>query len=185
MIIDFVENCQEKIKTDRQAIDLIGDLIPLVREFLAHSNEWLDRTQLIYKEESFTRNVLYADQTLGVFLVTWPIQQVSAIHDHNNTWGIMSVIDGQVLEEEYSVSLQTENQFKVKKRRCAHLLPETIVSFVSEPNLYLHKMGNLSDQPALSLHVYGSALENYYIYDEETGERHLSNSPSNEMNFVQ
>ncbi len=176
MINQFIQTCQKKINKYSADFTLIDEILPAFQEFLKQSEHWLDHSKLQYNAKGFMRNILHSEEDIGLFVVTWNALQCSPIHDHNKTWGLMGVLKGQLYEEEYSMTPTTvdaikNEQYQLTKKKLSCLKAGAVTAFLSTPNRYIHRMGNPYETPALSLHLYGSALNTYYLYSEKTGEK--------------
>ena len=100
-------------------------------------------------------------------LIVWPPDYATPIHDHDGLWGMEFVLDG-VLEVE---------SFRLSPRPPIHLTPNhTLMAGVGDHVAfsdadYAHRCRNLSrNRQALSLHVYGGALNTYRSFHHHEGQ---------------
>lgn len=115
----------------------------------------------------YRRMALRQAETAGdyaVLLIAWPAGHATPIHDHDGLWGIELVLDGV---------LQVES-FAMEVAPALRLVPRDVVPLgigdhtTFSDRDYAHRCRNLSAQrPALSLHVYGGALQRYGAYDQD------------------
>ncbi len=97
---------------------------------------------------SYARTRLYEGRNFNIYLMSWAPGDFTAIHSHGLTdWGAVVFFSG-VSHRLYEV---TETHITLKD---ASSVPEGLVAPVNG-NL-VHAMGNLSELPAMSLHIYGS-----------------------------
>ncbi|MBE8215733.1 MAG: hypothetical protein HAW62_05350 [Endozoicomonadaceae bacterium] len=178
MIDQFIKLCQKNIHEKSDQFALIQTLIPHFQDFIKQADQWLDYTVLEYNSDGCMRNILCSEDNLGLFVMTWSSSKSSPVHDHADTWGIMSVLEGCLCEEEYYFKspLQDDrlhNDLILKKRKLTYLIEGSMTAFIPQPESYTHCMKNMTEKPGLSVHLYGSALKKYYLYDEITSKREL------------
>lgn len=119
----------------------------------------------------------------------------SPIHDHSGSHCLMKVIDGQLTETTYTWPSKaiidcangsdSEKDFdqKVPSGHCMKVAAENIlecnqVTYISD-TIGLHRVGNKTDKPAVSLHLYTPPYNTCQLFDEQTGKCH----PSAKCNF--
>ena len=102
--------------------------------------------------ESYRRHLLAADPhgRYAVAALAWMPGQASPVHAHR-TWCGYAVLDGTLSETVYEWN---------EPRQCAsetrsHPRASGAVSFVRAGRGGIHQLGNGSDAPAVSLHIYG------------------------------
>jgi len=96
--------------------------------------------------------------SLQVFV--WPAGTRTMIHDHSS-WGAYACAAGTVFEERYE-RLDDGSKFEhARLKEAWHLFwsPEDGASTVLPGNGGIHRVGNLSDETAVSVHLYGPRLE--------------------------
>ncbi|MGN6739462.1 cysteine dioxygenase [Dyella sp.] len=97
----------------------------------------------------------------AVLLIAWPPGHATPIHDHDGLWGIELVLDGVLQVEAFSIAL--DPSLRLVPRETAPLGVGDHARFSDRD--YAHRCRNLSAQrPALTLHVYGGALDRYRTY---------------------
>ena len=105
------------------------------------------------------RRYLVSDSAIAHYsavLIAWPPGHRTPIHDHDGLWGIELVIDGAIAVEEYRRASTT--QLRLERTVMLGIGDATAFSH----NAYVHACRNLSaTRSALSLHIYGGALETY------------------------
>ena len=102
--------------------------------------------------ESYRRHLLAADPhgRYAIAALVWMPGQASPVHAHR-TWCGYAVLDGALSETVYEWN---ESQQRASETRS---LPRArgAVSFVRAGYSGIHRLGNASDAPAVSLHIYG------------------------------
>jgi len=111
--------------------------------------------------DSYGRKLLYQGDRFEVMVMTWLPGDMSAIHDHGHTqWGAVQVFG----PAEHAAFRIEEGVMSTLSRQT--FAPGTVVGVSHE---LVHQMGNRSDAPFLSLHVYGHAQP----IDSVTGDARL------------
>jgi Cysteine dioxygenase type I. len=104
----------------------------------------------------------------AVLLIAWPPGHATPIHDHDGLWGIELVLDGVLQVESFAIAVTPSLQ--LVPRQTTPLGIGDHAAFSDRD--YAHRCRNLSVQrPALTLHVYGGALERYRAYDRDAAGR--------------
>jgi predicted metal-dependent enzyme (double-stranded beta helix superfamily) len=102
--------------------------------------------------DSYRRHLLAADP-LGRYAIAalvWQPGQASPVHAHH-TWCGYAVVEGRLSETvfEWDDAQQRANALRTQARK------RGAVSFVRGGRGAIHRLGNCSDAPAVSLHIYG------------------------------
>ena len=157
------------------------------------------------KSRSYTRNLV--DEGNGhynLMIICWNEGRSrychyglisSPIHDHSGSHCLMKVIDGELTETIYSWPTKMKNDVgcgsdsekdfdqKVPWGQCMKVstektLPCNQVTYISDA-MGIHRVGNMTDRPAVSLHLYTPPYSTCHLFDEQTGNCH----PSAKCNF--
>jgi predicted metal-dependent enzyme (double-stranded beta helix superfamily) len=101
---------------------------------------------------SYTRHLLAADPRgrYAVAALVWMPGQASRVHAHH-TWCGYAVIEGTLTEGVYGWIAADQCAAEVR----THPRASGAVSFTRAGYTGIHRLGNASDAPALSLHLYG------------------------------
>lgn len=98
-------------------------------------------------------------------LILWPPSHATPIHDHAGLWGLELVLDGALEVEAFSLSLQQPAPQLVPRDHAMLGIGDHAAFSGAD---YAHRCRNLSTQkPALSLHIYGGALDAYRSFHQE------------------
>ncbi|SDH68451.1 cysteine dioxygenase family protein [Paraburkholderia phenazinium] len=102
--------------------------------------------------ETYRRHLLAADPQgrYAIAALVWMPGQASHVHAHH-TWCGYAVLDGTLSE---TVFAWDESQQLASETR-THPRASGAVSFVRAGRSGIHRLGNASDAPAVSLHIYG------------------------------
>lgn len=105
------------------------------------------------------------DDGYSALLIAWPAGHRTPLHDHNDLWGIELVLDGALEVEEFTIDAAHARPRLTHQRTQVLGIGDTI-AFTGKR--YVHCCRNLSaNRPALSLHVYGGALDRYRTFDTD------------------
>ena len=138
----LVENIEEQGHlTSEFLLQLIPSLNLLAEDF----SELADFNHL--KHYSYGRTKLYKGTNFVIFLMSWAKNDFTAIHNHGQADCGAVYFLGEVNHRSY----QVENNHLLLTGHS--IIPTGTV--VPVPGALVHAMGNLSDQPSLSLHIYG------------------------------
>ncbi len=173
----FIAAMREKAAGAGSPADCVTAVAPLLWELVGRASEILRQEHYQAHPDHYARNPLYVDEKggLSLFAIVWSPGQWTPIHDHG-TWGVVAVVDG-ILEE--------RNYIRIDDRRSAHeniklarggislLNSGSVTSFVPNPD-HIHVTGVPAERNrAVSLHLYGRVMNDYYVYDREKGTRKL------------
>ncbi|RDK01461.1 cysteine dioxygenase [Paraburkholderia lacunae] len=102
--------------------------------------------------ETYRRHLLAADPhgRYAIAALIWLPQQASPVHAHH-TWCGYAVLDGTLSETvfEWNGARHCASATRTQARRSG------AVSFVRGGRGGIHRLGNCSNEPAVSLHIYG------------------------------
>ena len=140
VLISEMEKCQTYAN---------DDLIHILQTFQFKAEDFWNLADFGHSPQySYGRTKIYQGRNFSIFLMSWAENDFTAIHNHGQCdWGAVCFL-GEVHHRLY----QYENESIVLTDKC--IIPAGTLVPV-QGNL-VHAMGNLSDRPSLSLHIYGS-----------------------------
>ena len=119
----------------------------------------------------YGRNLIFKNEVFECLALTWDIGQFTAIHDHNEKSGWISVVAGQLFVQNYRLEDRdpVRHTCRVIPTGSAELGRSHTASVDRERGL--HRVSNLARyaQRAISVHVYEQPMESCAIYDPEKG----------------
>jgi 3-mercaptopropionate dioxygenase len=155
--------------------DCVQVLAPWMQALTESAPEWLGPQHYRSDPAQYARNLVYdaPDGSLSLYTLVWSPGQWTPVHDHGS-WGVVGVIEG-VLEERSYVRLSPDRDAAsgiVLARGGVLLLGRgAVTSFVPNPD-HIHLTGVPQDRPrAVSLHLYGRAMNSFHVYDVQAGAR--------------
>ncbi|MGE3174420.1 MAG: hypothetical protein AB7O97_17450 [Planctomycetota bacterium] len=167
---DFVRDIAG-ILDRRPAMPIIIREVSAFTKQLCADDRWLDERYRVADRDHYTRHLLHKDPNnrFIVLSLVWLPGQATPVHDHS-CWGVMGLIDNSLEEICFDrlddgsrpefAELQQSRGTEVGKGSVAYLLP---------PYEEIHRIGNVSDKPTVSLHVYGRDLDEVNVFDQATG----------------
>jgi cysteine dioxygenase len=111
-----------------------------------------------FSDKSYTRNLIYKSDLFEVMLLCWKKGQVSGVHDHNGSFGIVKVLAGVIEEKKFDFSsLGLSSSVNLSANE---------ISQISD-HIGCHSLG--CKEQAVTLHVYSPPIEkcNSYCSKEE------------------
>ena len=134
----------------------------LLRELIGH-DDWLPEAYAAPSPESYRQYLLYCDplERFSVVSFVWMPGHRTPIHDHT-VWGLVGVMRGVEMCEEYSQSIKKINTHEAKPGEIDRVSPS-----IGD----IHVVSNAGPQTAVSIHVYGANIGavKRHTYDAATG----------------
>jgi predicted metal-dependent enzyme (double-stranded beta helix superfamily) len=119
---------------------------------------------------SYRRIALADPATHGyeALLIIWPPSHATPVHDHDGLWGMEIMLDGVLEVEAFDLSL-AEHPHLVSRGTSVIGIGDHLAFSDAD---YAHRCRNLSShRAAVSLHIYGGALDSYRSYHPEEAGR--------------
>jgi len=136
---------------------------------LVRTDDWLPDEAARPHPKYYQQHLLYCDplERFSVVSFVWGPGQRTPVHDHG-TWGIVGVLRGAELCRRFARIAPGEPLNTIDTYR----LEAGLVDLLSPLEGDIHEVSNaLSDQPSISIHVYGANIGavSRHIYEPETG----------------
>ena len=151
-IIHALESTQEH---DNQALLKLLDRTDFSENALLEYNTFSHP-----KEDSYGRNTLYQGKYFSIYIMSWSPGDFTAIHNHGHSeWGAV-----------YFFGDAEHRTYTIEGNKVSLLEKEILKKGTIAPvcgNL-THAMGNLSDTPFFTLHIYGSNSYQGAITEDST-----------------
>ena len=166
----FIAECRNVLSQDGEPVDRVEMLVPAMYRLLNGDTGFLQPQHFISDPDHYTRNAIHieADGTFSLYALVWSPDQWTPIHDHG-TWGVVGVYEGALHEQSYfrmdSAKGTVNNGIVLDRGGIIILAPGAVTSFVPNPD-HIHQTGNPStNERVVSLHLYGSAMAGFNVYD--------------------
>jgi hypothetical protein len=126
--------------------------------------------------ESYGRCMVYNSDRFGVYVMSWASNDFTAIHSHGHSdWGAV-----------FFLGNADHRTYELKGKEIILLAKDKINSGTIAPVCgdLIHAMGNLSEAPLITLHIYGSntyqgiSTEDSKIFELEKGKVRTSLGPA-------
>lgn len=149
---------------------IIREASALTRKLCA-DDRWLDERHRTATADTYSRHLLHKDPNnrFIVLSLVWLPGQATPIHDHS-CWGVMGLLENSLEEICYNrlddgsrpdfAELEQSRGTDVGPGSVAYLLP---------PYEEIHRIGNVSGKPTVSVHVYGRDLDEVNVFDATSG----------------
>jgi Predicted metal-dependent enzyme of the double-stranded beta helix superfamily len=161
---DFVRGMTQLV--ERHGADeprMLDEGEKLLQGLIRH-DDWLPAEFAAPSPESYRQYLLYCDplERFSVVSFVWMPGHRTPIHNHT-VWGLVGVMRGEELCEEFSPSIQKTN---------AHPVKAGTVDRVSPTIGDIHVVSNAGAQTAVSIHVYGANIGaiRRHVYDPASGQ---------------
>ena len=186
-IENFVTRASALARGRADPADCVQALAPWMLELMEHAPAFLQPQHYRSDPDHYARNLVYEapDASVSLYALVWSPGQWTPVHDHGS-WGVVGVLEG-VLEERSYVRVSPDrgaDQGIALVRGGVILLGHgSVTSFVPNPD-HIHVTGVPSERPrAVSLHLYGRAMNSFNTYDVAAGTRRRIDVAHNESRY--
>ncbi|MGZ4618312.1 MAG: cysteine dioxygenase [Frankiaceae bacterium] len=128
----------------------IDELVAVVRLIAKDTRRW--RPRLRFPPHSRWWSRLHGDDTLDVWLETWPAGEATELHDHGRSAAAYTVLAGSL----------TEIRLRPAGQEIRSVVPAGKSVWV--PPRTLHDVTNAGSTPAVSIHAYSPPLQEMTFY---------------------
>lgn len=112
-----------------------------------------------FSQEKYTRNCIVRTEDYELLLLGWEPGQKTPIHSHAEQECWVHVVQGNFEEDIYN--MQDGVPVQIKERSCQ----ETRTTYMHD-DLGFHTLKNVSDQRAMSLHLYVKPITECLVYND-------------------
>lgn len=135
-------------------LSLKGDLF--LDQVLSNIQEAVDKTT--FREDNYSREIIYQVRDFDVVLIGWLPEQKSPIHNHPTNGCLVYPIQGQLFEERFCGQLNPISQSTIGVGEYSYI----------DNGICVHRLGNASDsKPAISVHIYSPSNFVATIFNSE------------------
>lgn len=181
----FVTECRALLAKDGDPADRVEQLVPAMYKLLKGDTGFLKPEHFISDPNHYARNAIHIedDGSFSLYALVWSPEQWTPIHDHG-TWGVVGVYEGALHEQNF-IRTDCEGDdaktgITLVRGGVIVLAPGAVTSFVPNPD-HIHVTGNPeTENRVVSLHLYGSAMAGFNIYDRENQTREWEETSHNE-----
>ena len=121
------------------------NLLQIAKYLAAYKAE--DWKNYVVKNYNYYKNLVYRDDNLEIYIITWTPGASTRIHDHPEYGCLVKVLEGELTETEY-----TKDDLDINYKNTKTLKKDDIGFQIS--NVILHKINNNTPDISVSLHIY-------------------------------
>jgi cysteine dioxygenase len=123
-----------------------------------------------WSDKFYTRNLIYKDEQFELMTVCWDKGQVSRVHNHADQKCWMTVVEGKLRGQNFSVAEIDESKGFCKLNETDNFDLSDCLAAKVELEEPIHQILNLPDfnERAVSVHVYSKPIERCLTYCRET-----------------
>ncbi len=163
---DFITDLELITKVEREDADKIKKIARKMR-LLLNGEPFLTDAEMQPHTERYARHLVHVDRERRFIIASlvWGPSQGTPIHDHQ-TWGVAGVVQGELRITSFlRIDDRSKPGYADLREASAIVAPPGLVSYVLPPNEEIHMMENPTDEPTISLHVYGKEIFECNQYD--------------------
>lgn len=167
---DYVRTI-ETVLDRRPANKVIIREVSLATKQLVADDRWLDERFRVGSPDCYTRHLLHKDaqNRFVVLALVWQPGQMTPIHDHA-CWGVMGIVENMLEEVCYDrLDDGSRSDFAALEQSRGTDVGQGGVAYLLPPYEEIHRIGNTSGKPTVSLHVYGRDLDEINVFDAHSG----------------
>jgi len=164
MFTQFVDNLKTIVTNESDESVVLKSVSEELKQLLGQS-DWLPASHTKPRDDRYAQYPLYVDPDgrFSVVSFVWKPGQWTPVHDHM-VWGVVGIHQGLERTEAYR-----EVDGKLQKTKT---IDATVgqVGAVSPTIGDVHRVGNVSDDVAISIHVYGGNIGTVkrHVFDDQT-----------------
>ena len=119
------------------------------------------------RTDTYARRLLYRDPQgrYSMVVMTWGPGQKTALHDHAGIWCVECVMDGTMEVAQFDLLSERDGQFRFAQQNCVRAGRGSAGCLI--PPFEYHTLGNLTDSPSVTLHVYGGDMTHCHVFEPQ------------------
>ena len=171
----FVSQASALVRARLDPADCVLALAPLMLDLVDRAPTFLDARHFRADPDHYARHLVHAepDDSLSLYALVWSPGQWTPVHDHGG-WGVVGVVEGVLEERSYvriSCDREADDGIQLARGGVVLLRQGAVTGFVPDPD-HIHVTGVPAQRTrAVSLHLYGRAMDSYNTYDVGAGTR--------------
>jgi cysteine dioxygenase len=141
---------------------------------LAEVNQWVAEAHITaedichyrrFREGAYARNRVLKTEVLEALILCWEPGQCTVIHDHNGSFGVVRVLEGELSETLFG----QDSEGILRRTREAKWQPGAVTG-ADVPDIHCLYNCNQSGQKLVTLHIYCPPLHKLNTYKENSAE---------------
>ncbi len=124
------------------------------------------------RENRYARHLLYRSEAHGYVVVAmiWGPGQGTPLHDHDGTWCVEGVLEGDIDVTQYDLLEETEKEWRFERQNTQRTGVGSAGSLI--PPFEYHTIRNASEENiSITVHVYGREMTSCTIFEPTSGDR--------------
>src|SRR5262245_37262262 len=119
--------------------------------------------------DHYARRLVHRDDARGysVVAMTWGPGQSTPLHDHGGMWCVEGVWGGSIDVQQYELIECQEDRYRFEKRNTFEAGTGSAGCLIP-PHEY-HRIANVGDDTAVSIHIYGGDMTRCSVFEPQTG----------------
>ncbi|MFQ5693428.1 MAG: hypothetical protein ACE5IM_10340, partial [Nitrospinota bacterium] len=149
---------------DDQATRVVESALPKLLE----DGGWLHPGHRTPHDEHYARNLIFRHPELGFVVVAmvWQPGQGTPVHDHGGVWCVEGVLEGSVRITQYDPVGDPKSGEGVRLRESGLFQSQIGDTGRLVPPFEYHKIENVGDRTAITIHVYGKDLVDCRVFED-------------------
>ena len=126
---------------------------------------------LLFSRASYTRNLIFKNETFELLAICWEVGQLSRIHNHREQQCWMMVPMGKLKNQNYRVTARDAKTQNCRLQPSTELLITPDSPLEVDQNEPVHQVLNLAEwnERAVSLHIYSRPFNTCEVYFLDKG----------------
>lgn len=113
-----------------------------------------------FSPDKYTRNQVFRNEFVELLVLGWLPGQISLIHDHDGSHGVIRVFEGMMIETKFGRGAD-QKLFVGTKRNVS----EGMLAGVGEPDIHQLSSIETEGQNSITIHVYAPPLKGLNVYE--------------------
>lgn len=147
--------------------DVGAKVAALLRAYAAREESW--RSYVHYREDTYSRNLIWRCDAFELLLLCWNENQESPIHDHAGEQCWMAVLDGELEEVHYREDERSGQGVGPLRPGRVAAFPAGGVAYIHD-DIALHLIRPKPGTRGATLHLYSSPIDTCRTFCKSTGE---------------
>lgn len=164
---NFVRDIEAIVDRHLSLPSTIKEVSQRTAQMVRGNTDWLPQQYRTPIQDSYARYLLHRDRMnrFVVLSLVWLPGQATPIHDHS-AWGVMGILENELEEVGYERLDDGASPHYAELREAkGRMVGAGSVSYVLPPYEEIHRIGNPTKKPSVSLHLYGRDLDEVNVFD--------------------
>ena len=125
------------------------------------------------RHEGYARRLLHRNDKLGytAVVMTWGPGQRTPLHDHAGVWCVEGVVEGRMDVTQYDLVEESAELYQFEAKGCVHAEAGSAGCLI--PPFEYHILANATEQPSITLHIYGGEITSCHIFEPHSDGRYV------------